>query len=185
MLRYFYFHGYGSNPLAVKSIELQELVGADNVTVPHFLNDNSNQVLIQLEEIITELKTQTLTNPQRTTIVGSSMGALYALYVSCFTDVNIILLNPCLVPYITAIDIDAKIDNAVAVTELSLKAYKLYDPARVRVWVTEDDELINHRYLTKPFFYNPPLEYKIFKANEATTHGFNGFKEAFKKYCLD
>lgn len=183
MSRYFYFHGYGSDPLAVKCIELKELVGADNVTAPHFRNYSIDQVHMQLDEIIIEL--QEATTHESVTIIGSSMGALYALYVSCFADINVILLNPCLVPYIMATDIGADIDNVIAATELSLKAYKLYDPSRVRVWVTEDDELINHPYLSKPFFHKSLLEYRIFKDDEATTHGFHGFKEIFRKYCLD
>ena len=178
---YYYLHGYGSSSNSVKANIMRDVLGEKNFYAPDFSSDNIELAKEQINAVIDKINRSE--DKSKITIVGSSLGGLYALYISCLTDVNVILLNPCLVPHLLKKDLDVAVDHILAVTNLSLFAYKNYDPAKVRVWVTSDDEIINHKFLTEPFFYADPLEFKVFELNEAYSHAFEGFREIFKDFA--
>ncbi len=177
---YYYLHGYGSSSNSIKANIMKDIVGEDNFYAPDFSSDNIDLAKDQIDAVIDKIKRSD--NQKNITVVGSSLGGLYALYISCFTDVNVILLNPCLVPHLLKKDLDVDVDHILEATKLSLYGYKHYDPSRIRVWVTSDDEIINHEFLTAPFFYVDPLEYREFEMNEACAHAFEGFREIFKSF---
>ena len=177
---YYYLHGYGSSSNSVKANIMKDIVGEDNFYAPDFSSDNMKLAKEQINAVIERINNSK--SESKVTIVGSSLGGLYALYISCFTDVNVILLNPCLIPHLLKKGLDVGVDHVLEAMNLSLIAYKNYDPNRVRVWVTSDDEVINHEFLTEPFFYADPLEYREFEMNEAYAHAFEGFREIFKDF---
>lgn len=177
-MKYYYFHGYGSSPKALKADAMREILGESNVTAPDF-NVSAEEVSELFDKLIDEIKPAA----EEVCIVGSSLGGLYALYISAKTNCNVILLNPALMPMVVV----PKVTNNVPVTDvitaqkLSLYAYENYNSSKVSVWVT-NDQLINHEALTKPYFYKGLKEYKEFINAEASGHEFTGFKDVFKKY---
>lgn len=177
---YYYLHGYGSSSNSIKANIIKDIVGVDRFYAPDFSSDNIELVKEQINAVIAKINRSE--DGHKITIVGSSLGGLYALYISCFTNVKVILLNPCLAPHLLKKDLDVDVDHVLEATNLSLCGYKNYDPKRVRVWVTSDDEVINHQCLTAPFFYIDPLEYREFNKSEACLHAFEGFREIFKGF---
>lgn len=177
---YYYLHGYGSSSNSIKANIMRDILGEDNFYAPDFSSDNIELAKEQINAVIGKINRSE--GGHRITVVGSSLGGLYALYISCFTDINVILLNPCLNPHLLKKGLGVEVDHILEATNLSLFGYKNYDPSRVRVWVTSDDEIIDHQYLTAPFFYADPLEYREFKKDEAYSHAFEGFREIFKNF---
>lgn len=177
---YYYFHGYGSNPQAKKCLIMKDILGDENVIAPDFNNASPTAIRMKLDKLVKEIKDKNMP----ICIVGSSLGGLFGLYVSAMADCNCILLNPCLFPQLILSKIDASFEpNSVTeVQKLNLKAYINYNPNKVKVWVTKDDEIINHKFYTKPFFYKQPAEYLKFDKKKASGHEFSGFKKIFKEY---
>lgn len=177
---FYYFHGYGSGPEAKKYKIMKSLLGEENVIAPDFNNLTATGIKTKLDKITKDIKDKA----DDVCIVGSSLGGLYALYVSAVSGCECILLNPCLFPQLVVPQIAENFDpeDVAAAQRLSLKAYTDYDPDKVRVWVTKNDELIDHKALTKPFFYKKPIEYRKFDNKKASGHNFLGFKKVFKEY---
>ncbi len=178
-MKYFYFHGFGSSPEAKKANDMRDILGENNLEVPNF-NKPSIEVKKLLDNIINSIKKSN----KETLIVGSSLGGLYALYVSSMSGCKCLLLNPCLFPQaiISKITKEINIEDIIDAQNLSLTAFKHYNENNVEVWVTKDDALINHRDLTKPFFYKDVAKYVEFDEDKASIHEFIGFKELFKDY---
>ena len=178
-MKYFYFHGFGSSPEAKKAKDMIEILGEDNVNVPDF-NKSSTGVKKLLDDIINSIKESN----EESLIVGSSLGGLYAIYVSAMSNCKCVLLNPCLFPQaiISKITKEVNVEDIIDAQNLSLTAFKNYNQDNVEVWVTKDDTLINHTDLTKPFFYKDVAKYIEFDEDKASTHEFIGFKELFKDY---
>lgn len=185
---FYYFHGYGSSPEAKKCKAMKSVLGDENVIAPDF----NNITAISLKSKLDKLAKDIAPNVSDVCIVGSSLGGLYALYVSAISGCECILLNPCLFPQMIipkivkdfGFDME-KFDPAdvAALQKLNLKAYTDYNPDKVRVWVTKDDEVIDHKTLTRPFFYKKPIEYIKFEKKQAYSHAFIGFKKIFRDYA--
>lgn len=178
-MKFYYFHGFGSSPMATKANNMREILGNDNVNTPDF-NLPSIEVKKLLDNLIDEIKS----NNEESLIVGSSLGGLYAIYVSALSNCKCVLLNPCLFPQaiISKITNDVNIDDIIDAQNLSLKAYKEYNPSLIEVWVTDDDLLINHKDLTYPYFYKGVAKYEVFPVDKVSGHEFIGFKDVFKDY---
>lgn len=178
-MKYFYFHGYGSSPQAEKAEILRELLGKENVIAPDF-----NVSPEKIADLFKEIESEIMKYKGNVCIVGSSLGGLYALYMSSVTDCPVILLNPALFPMLTVQKVTREIgaEVLVQVQQLSLYAFEHYMAENVRVWLT-NDELINHKELTEPYFYGRGVkELVYFPENKASGHVFVGFKEVFKEY---
>lgn len=177
-MKYYYFHGYGSSPSAVKAENMREILGADKVSVPNF-NISPEEVSDLFDKLIDEISNSL----EEVCIVGSSLGGLYAIYVSTKANCKTILLNPCLIPMVIVPKItdNVPVSSVIIAQKLSMFAYENYNKDNVSVWVT-DDELIDHNVLTKPYFYNGVKEYTQFSSNIASGHKFIGFKNVFEKY---
>lgn len=177
-MRYYYFHGYGSSPQAVKANIMREILGEKNIFAPDF-NKPVDEIVCLFNDLVEEINSL----QEETCIVGSSLGGLYALYVSAKTKCNTILLNPALIPMIIVpkVSEEVPIKNIIIAQEFSLYAYEHYDKEKVSVWVT-DDPLINHNDITKPYFYKSVKEYILFDNAVASGHEFIGFKDVFKNY---
>lgn len=177
---FYYFHGYGSGPDAKKCRKMKEILGEENVIAPDFNNLTADALKMKLDEIAEKISE----NPDDICIVGSSLGGLYAIYVSAISGCECLLLNPCLFPQLIVPKVAESFNpEEVALAQLlNLKAYTCYNPDKVRVWVTKNDELIDHKMLTRPFFYNEPIEYRKFDKKKASGHKFKGFKKIFCKY---
>ena len=182
-MKFYYFHGFGSNPQAKKADAMRKVLGADKVNAPDFNLSSGKEVKALLDYIASDIKN----SAKETFIVGSSLGGLYALYVSSICGCKCLLLNPCLFPQaiIGTLSSNVNIEDVVLAQEMSLTAYSSYNPDNVQVWVTKNDMLINHDVLTKPFFYKKPAEYKIFPKSKASGHEFKGFKGIFAKFILN
>lgn len=178
-MKYFYFHGYKSGPGAEKANILRDILGSENVTVPDF-NVEPSSINDLFNEIEISIKNEGSDN---VCIVGSSLGGLYGLYISARTKCHAVLLNPALFPMLIVPKITSDIEPEilVKVQMLSLYAFENYKVENVRVWLT-NDELINHKDLTEPFFYRGAKELRYFNEDEASCHAFNGFRSVFEKY---
>ena len=180
-MNYFYFHGYGSSPEAFKAEDMRKILGAENVYAPDF-----NLPVTELIELFNqiELKIDKLQKSgEEVCIVGSSLGGLFALYISSRTNCNAILLNPALFPLliIPTITLSFNEKEIIEAHRLSLYAYEHFNPEKIQVWLTHD-ELINHEILTKPFFVKGTRDYKLIPMAVANTHDFVGFYDVFKEY---
>lgn len=177
-MKYFYFHGYGSSPQAEKAEILRDILGKENVFAPDF-NVESHKIAGLFKEIESEI----MKYKDNVCIIGSSLGGLYALYISSVTGCPVILLNPALFPMLTVQKVTKEIraEILVQVQQLSLYAFEHYRAENVRVWLT-NDELINHKELTEPYFYKGVKELIYFPENKASGHAFIGFREVFKEY---
>lgn len=180
-MNYFYFHGYGSSPEAFKAEDMRKILGAENVYAPDF-----NLPVTELMDLFSkiEIKIENLhKKSEEVCIVGSSLGGLFALYISARTNCNAILLNPALFPLLIlpTITKDFNQKDVIEAHKLSLYAYEHYNPEKIQVWTTYD-ELINHDLLTKPFFIRGYKDYKLVPMLEANTHDFVGFYNIFKDY---
>lgn len=177
-MKYYYFHGYKSSPMAEKANAMRQILGQDKVTAPDF-----NLSAEEISDLFDSLCDEISSSKEEVCIVGSSLGGLFALYVASRTKCNVILLNPALIPMVIIPKVAENIDvNAVImVQKLSLYAYENYQADKTTVWVTEDS-LINHDDLTKPYFYKGVKEYKKFDESVASNHEFIGFKDVFEKY---
>lgn len=177
-MKYYYFHGYKSSPMAEKANAMRQILGHDNVFVPDF-----NLSAEEISDLFDSLCDEISSSKEEVCIVGSSLGGLFALYVASRAKCNVILLNPALIPIVIIPKVTDNIDvNAVVMAQkLSLYAYEHYDADKTSVWVT-DDSLINHDVLTKPYFYKGVKEYKKFDKSIAFDHQFIGFKDVFEKY---
>lgn len=179
-MRYYYFHGYGSSPNAEKADNMREILGKENVSAPDF-----NLPPKEIRKLFNNLEKEIKARSDDTLIVGSSMGGLFAAYISAKTNCRAILLNPCLFPMLMA----PKLENASAselaqAQTLSLYAFRHYNPDKISVWVT-NDELINHDELTFPFFHKGLHQYKRCRDDEGCGHNFIGFKNLFRKYTAN
>lgn len=177
-MKYYYFHGYGSSPEAEKSKAMQEILGSSNVIAPNF-NVSKEQIPALFTKIVEDIKG----SKEEVCIVGSSLGGLYALYISSITSCHTILLNPALLPIVIVPKVteEVPVEAVIKAQEFSLYSYKHYKKENVSIWVT-DDPLINHKDLTKPFFYKGYKEYREFDSSMASGHEFIGFKNVFEKY---
>ncbi len=179
-MKYYYFHGFGSSPQAKKALIMKKILGEENVEAPDFNLASGKEVKSLLDGLVKNVRGA----GDETFIVGSSLGGLYALYVSALARCGCLLLNPCLFPQliISGLTSAVPVKDIVMAQQLSLTAYSGYCPEKVRVWVTKSDKLIDHDKLTRPFFYNPPAEYRKFSKDKAEGHEFKGFKSVFSKY---
>ncbi len=183
-MKYFYFHGYGSSPDAKKCQVLKNIFGEGNVVAPDFNKNSIKELHGYLSYLIRAVKSEE--NPL---IIGSSLGGLYALYVSARANAKCILLNPCLAPQLVVpkITTDIDVEQMLFVQKLSMEAYGGYNPENVRVWVTKSDKLIDHKTLTKPYFARGVAEYKRFTKSKDNAYGheFKGFKRAVIKNLVN
>lgn len=177
-MKYYYFHGYNSSPMAEKANAMRLILGENNVIAPDF-NLSAEEISDLFDNICDEISS----SKEETCIVGSSLGGLFALYVASRVKCNVILLNPALIPIVILPKVTDNVDVSavILVQKLSLYAYEFYEADKTTVWVTED-ELINHDDLTKPYFYKGVKEYIKFPENVASKHQFTGFKDVFEKY---
>ena len=181
-MNFYYFHGFGSSPKAKKAQAMAQVLGGGNIKAPDFNLAGGAAVKALLDSLAADIKNSN----DETLIVGSSLGGLYAIYVSALSGCRCLLLNPCLFPQavIGTLSAHVNVDDIVLAQQLSLTAYASYKPENITVWVTKDDMLINHNVLTKPFFYKEPAQYRIFPKSRATGHEFKGFKRNFYEYCI-
>lgn len=177
-MKYYYFHGYKSSPMAEKAKAMREVLGSSNVIVPDF-----NLSAEEISDLFDKLCDEISSSKEEVCIVGSSLGGLFALYVASRAKCSTILLNPALIPIVIIPKVAEEFDvqSVVLVQKLSLYAYENYSAEKTSIWVT-NDPLINHNDLTKPYFYKGFKEYIEFHEDEASGHEFIGFKDVFAKY---
>ncbi len=177
-MKYYYFHGYGSSPEAEKAQAMRQVLGDNNVLAPDF-NVTPDKIFKLFDDICSEI----VTSKEEVCIVGSSLGGLYALYVSSKINCNTILLNPALLPMVIVpkIEENVPVKPVILAQQLASYSYEHYSKDNVKVWVT-NDPLISHKDLTKPFFHKGLKEYIEFDENTASGHEFAGFKNVFEKY---
>ena len=177
-MKYYYFHGYKSSPMAEKAKAMREILGSDNVIVPDF-----NLSVEEISDLFDKLCDEISSSKEEVCIVGSSLGGLFALNIASRVKCNTILLNPALIPMVIIPKVTDVIDvkSVVLVQKLSLYAYEYYEAEKTSIWVTHDP-LINHDDLTKPYFYKGCKEYIKFDEDIASGREFTGFKDVFAKY---
>ncbi len=177
-MKYYYFHGYGSSPKAEKAEAMRQVLGKENVEAPDF-NVSSDKIFALFDNICSDIEKRR----HEVCIVGSSLGGLYALYIASKVKCSAILLNPALLPMVIVPKVteNVPVKDIITAQQLSMYSYEFYLKDNVTVWVT-NDPLINHRDLTKPFFYKGVKDYIEYGENDASGHEFAGFKNVFEKY---
>lgn len=87
-----YIHGFASSSKSNKVNMLREKF--ENVEA-FDLSPEPNKAILKLEEYIEQ------NNTEKITLIGSSLGGYYAMYLSAKYDLNVILINPSTQPWKT------------------------------------------------------------------------------------
>lgn len=90
-----YIHGYGGHGLGVKSSMFREYCRVNNIPfLAPSLSYIPDLAIQTLEEIIENLKDEI-------TLVGSSLGGYYSIYLATKYNLKAVLINPSIFPYET------------------------------------------------------------------------------------
>ena len=153
MQKILYIHGFASTGQTSKVDHLKAMTGVE-VIAPNLSHDPIKDITM-LQSIV---RTENIT-----TVVGSSLGGFYALFLAQRFDLGLVLINPALRPYDTLFNrigevaiygtdttfswTLAKCDELCMLsntTELALSPhYSSVDWAKALVLIAEKDELLN------------------------------------------
>ncbi|MCO4782286.1 MAG: hypothetical protein KC646_08150 [Candidatus Cloacimonetes bacterium] len=151
-------HGYNSTGENSKFHYLKSIFPQENIISPT-LPFNPKDTVEQLKSIILKQKEKIL-------VVGSSLGGFYAYYIAARFSLNVCLINPSLIPFVNLVDRileqnqtsgseQVSIEQLKELRDLFSLSYLEADKKHVNVFVSNDDDVINHQAVTKkmsPFF---------------------------------
>lgn len=151
---FFVIHGFLSNSNNTKANLIRKIFPEEHVVVP----DLPPSSLLSWEKLnrmyIDEIEKN---QPQKTMVVGSSLGGFYAYCLSANYEIPCFLINPSMVPHITLLsrvwDTDGfSFADITKLGELG-QQYFLEAPGRyVNVFVCNDDKTLSHDTITRSYF---------------------------------
>jgi len=176
-----YVHGFQSDKNSTKARFLKEKFGEKNV-ISETLPVNPLKAINLLQEILAE--------DDVSLIVGSSLGGFYAMYLSIFNSVRVVLINPSLKPHETLKQYIGKhkrfnSDEEFELTNEHLIQFKVlseeieslnYDQSLFNFFLSEDDEILDHSIV--PNYFKNAGSIKFFKNS---THRFLNFENVLNE----
>lgn len=137
-------HGYNGSQENSAAVALEKL--GYNVISPAINYDSDSP-----ESIIDELSAVSY-DESPDVVVGTSLGGFFAAVLSARNDLPVILVNPCLMPFLTLEKLGYK-GNVMEFVPLfwELSELKLYNTSTI---VGSQDEIIDHNAVTKKFLDN-------------------------------
>lgn len=170
-----YIHGFNSSGFGAKAEILREKY-KDKVLAPS-LSNIPKLAIDTLEQILS----QCLKYEKKITLIGSSLGGYYAIYLASKYNLKAILINPSIFPYHT---LAAYIGENQSFFDLSnrewtqshidsLKAYEVtkFDPGHFLVLLQKGDETLDYNHAAAKF----SDAYLVIE--EGGSHGFDNFEQ--------
>jgi predicted esterase YcpF (UPF0227 family) len=173
-----YIHGYGGHGLGVKSSQLREYCAAQGVAfMAPSLSYIPDLAIATLEEIIENFN-------DKITLVGSSLGGFYAIYLAHKYKLKVVLINPSLAPYETLLKTKGRFPHYYDGSSFewndghleSLRKYEVFDgrDAQFLLLLQKGDELLDYAKALEKF---PAAEAFV---EEGGSHSFDGFERYFE-----
>lgn len=172
-----YIHGFGGSGQGLKaSLFREHFKGTQRAFIAPSLSHIPDLAISTLEELIESYNGDV-------TLIGSSLGGYYAVYLANKYNLKAVLLNPSTQPYITVkkiLESDPlyyKSYNFVITDEHidMLKKYEtiLEDPSFVMLMVQTGDTLLDHKKAVKLFFSSKQI------IEEGGSHFFENIENYF------
>lgn len=172
-----YIHGFGGHGLGVKSSQLRKYCEQNGIAfLAPSLSYIPDLAIATLEEIIQNLQTEI-------TLVGSSLGGFYSIYLAKKYALKAVLINPSIYPYETLQKTKGTFPHYYDGTHFewsethleSLKKYELEGAVEGRflLLLQKGDELLDY---TKALQKLPNATQIV---EEGGTHTFDGFERHF------
>ena len=174
---FLYIHGFASN---AKSKKVMLLKKRFNSVKSLDLSPEPFKAIRQLEDFITKQK-----RPRSITLVGSSLGGYYAMYLSAKYSLKAILINPSIYPYKTLEKYKNKKVKYYAKDEMfyfkesyleQLKQLKtkMVDNSKILLLLQTGDEVLEYK---EALDYLPNAKYYI---ESGGSHQFDNFENYFE-----
>ena len=154
MDKYIYIHGFGGSGLGVKASLFREYFGDTIICpslsyVPALAIDTLKQLIEQMVDHAT------------VTLIGSSLGGYYAMYLAEHYGIKAVLINPSIYPYETlqkvyGIAFNYHDESKFEWNEKHIHALRDYDvqditPQQYLVLLQTEDELLDYRQAQRKF----------------------------------
>lgn len=174
-----YIHGYGGHGLGVKSSQLRAYATSQNIAfLAPSLSYIPDLAIATLEEIIENLSGDI-------TLVGSSLGGFYSLYLAKKYNLKAVLINPSIHPYQTLLKTkgffphyydESRFEWNMAHID-SLKKYEVSDVVEEQflLLLQKGDEVLDYKRAIEK------LPNAALILEEGGSHSFDGFERMFEK----
>ncbi|MCJ8344840.1 hypothetical protein MJH12_04815 [bacterium] len=180
-------HGYNSNGQNSKFHFLKSIFPNETILSP--------DLPFEPKASIETLRSIILKQKEKIMVVGSSLGGFYAYYIAARFSLSVCLINPSLIPFINLVDqmvSNSELDHQISIDHLKelrdlfSVSYLEAEQSKVNVFVTKDDDVINHQAVTKKMrlFFN---QYKEFDQGGHRFEDLGRLESDFKaiyKNCL-
>ncbi|MGM0518523.1 MAG: YqiA/YcfP family alpha/beta fold hydrolase [Campylobacterota bacterium] len=177
-----YIHGFASSAFGSKALKFKEYF-EDEIIIPS-LSNIPNLAINTLEQIIEAF----LYKNEKVSLVGSSLGGYYAIYLANKYDLKVVLINPAVDPMNTLDSYEGVefVENYYDNTKfefnhlhiLSLKNYevpKLKKPQNIMTLLQTDDEVLDFKQAKER------LKDTNLVIEQGGNHSFNGIEKYFRK----
>ena len=174
-----YIHGFGGSGEGSKAKSFREYFkNIDKSFIAPSLSYVPELAINTLEELIESYE-------RDVTLIGSSLGGFYAIYLSQKYSLKTVLLNPSIYPYITLKKLLGEVPNFYDESSFMWKEKHIYmlenyisdciDNTNFMLLVQKGDELLNPEEAIDKF-----TDAKVI-AQEGGSHGFEGIELHFDK----
>lgn len=172
-----YIHGFGGHGLGVKASQLRKYCEQNEISfLAPSLSYIPDLAITSLEEIVQNIN-------KEITLVGSSLGGFYALYLAKRYGLKAVLINPSIEPYVTLQKTKGHFPHYYdgshfEWSETHLESLKKYETqgeidAKVMLLLQKGDELLDY---TKALMKLPNAVQIV---EEGGSHSFDGFERHF------
>lgn len=173
-----YIHGYGGHGKGVKASMMREYCKSQNISfLAPSLSYIPDLAIQTLEEIIENLE-------GGITLVGSSLGGFYSIYLAAKYNLKAVLINPSIRPYETLLKTKGRFPHyydgsSFEWNDLHLESLKKYEAENAR----DEQFLLLLQKGDETLDYTKALE-KLSSASaiveEGGSHSFDGFERHFE-----
>ncbi len=175
---FIYLHGFNSSPDSIKARQFQSAMTtagrAEDVLVPA-LSHWPAEAIAQVEKLIKQYQDREIT------LIGSSLGGYYSLWLGEQYQLRAVLVNPAVRPYELLAEMLGQQKNlytgeAYTLTELHLKQMLVLDiasiaqPQKYLLLTQTDDETLDYRQAVDKLSDSPML------VQRGGDHGFQQFE---------
>ncbi|BCE02429.1 YqiA/YcfP family alpha/beta fold hydrolase [Marinicellulosiphila megalodicopiae] len=179
--RIIYLHGFQSSPDSIKSIELQQYVKAHHAEYKLWIPQLPLEPDLAIQLCINYID-ERMELGENITIIGSSLGGFYAVYLAQKYDLNCVVINPALHPdeyierykdYLEEIITNLPENWLVSYINVirSFKVKTLTHPKRFLLLTQTGDELLDYR-IAQAYFSDSYAQ-----IDEGGCHNFDGFEK--------
>jgi len=179
-----YIHGFASSS---KSNKVTLLKNKFNDIVALDLSTEPNRAIKQLEKFIEKYYTQT-----NITLMGSSLGGFYAMYLSKKYSLKAILINPAINPDITLVQYkDKKVKNYLKDEFFYFKSHYLdqlkglrvseFDSSKVLLLLQTGDEVLDYKAALD---FLPESKSIIESSGSHQFENFENYFEIIENFCM-